>query len=183
VTVARAADVEAGRAQAQACAHCHGPDGNSVLPTAPSLAGQPAFYLHWQLILYRDGRRRDPEMSPFAASLSDADMANLAAFYAAVEPKPRLEASTAGDQAAAGRRLSQLHHCESCHAPELAGTRYAPRIAGLSYEYLLKQLRGFKAQTRGNLDGTMTAAAQLLTDAEIEILARYLASLRPLAQP
>ena len=72
---------------------CHGRDGNSTLPAVPSLAGQPVFYTHWQLILFRDQRRKDPQMSPVAASLSDADMADLAAYYAA-QPlaEPEIEA-------------------------------------------------------------------------------------------
>jgi len=47
------------------------------------------FFTHWQLIKFRDGRRKDPQMSPFAANLSDDDMADLAAHYAAQRPQPR----------------------------------------------------------------------------------------------
>jgi cytochrome c553 len=173
----RAADVEAGRRKAETCAACHGADGNATLPLMPSLAGQPPFYTHWQLLLFRDQRRQDPQMSPFAATLSDADVADLAAYYASVKPKSRPAAG--GDpETSAGRRLAQVHRCDSCHAAELPGPRYTPHLAGQSYEYLLKQLRGFKARTRGELDGaTMTSVAQPLSDEEIETLARYFAAL------
>jgi cytochrome c553 len=77
---AAAADVEAGRRKAEACAGCHGLEGHGTMPGTPSLAGQPAYFTHWQLIKYRDGRRQDPQMSPFAKNLTDEDMGDLAAF-------------------------------------------------------------------------------------------------------
>ncbi|HYS94314.1 MAG TPA: c-type cytochrome, partial [Candidatus Acidoferrales bacterium] len=61
---AHAADVEAGKRKAEACGACHGADGNATIPGTPSLAGQPVYFTHWQLIKYRDGRRKDPQMSP-----------------------------------------------------------------------------------------------------------------------
>ncbi|MGH7318084.1 MAG: c-type cytochrome, partial [Candidatus Rokuibacteriota bacterium] len=78
----RAGDVEVGRRKAEPCAVCHGADGNATMSGVPSLAGMPAFHTHWQLIMFRDGRRRDAQMSPFAAHLSDEDMAVLSAYYA-----------------------------------------------------------------------------------------------------
>src|SRR5262245_50792223 len=88
-TDTRSADLEAGRKKAEPCAACHGPDGNAAVPGMPSLAGMPPFYTHWQLIMYRDGRRRDPQMTPFGVNLTDADMADLAAYYAAQTPRRR----------------------------------------------------------------------------------------------
>jgi cytochrome c553 len=158
------------------CATCHGADGNSANPRAPSLAGQPLFYLHWQLMLFRDKRRVDPEMSPFAANLTDDEMGNLAAYYTAQAPKPPPGRPRDPQKIAAGRVASERYHCVSCHAPGFTGQQYAPRLVGLSYEYLLRQLRGFKAQTRGELDGTMTTAAQPLSDQDLENLAHYIAS-------
>src|SRR5262245_24493604 len=88
---------DAGRKKSEPCAACHGAEGNSSNPTVPSLAGQPAFYIHWQLNLYRDKRREDPQMSPFAANLSTEDMADLAAYYSALTPRPRPAASTSAE--------------------------------------------------------------------------------------
>src|SRR5215510_5275398 len=173
-----AGDVEGGRKKAEACGACHGVDGNATVPVVPSLAGQPPFYTHWQLSLFRDGRRKDPQMSPLAANLSDVEMADLAAYYASQKPKPRPSAAGDAEAMAAGQRRAQLHHCASCHAQNLTGPRYTPHLAGQSYEYLAKQLREFKARTRGELDGaTMTSAVQPLTEQEVEILARYFANL------
>jgi cytochrome c553 len=172
-----AADLEAGRRQASAvCASCHGADGHSTNARAPSLAGQPVFYLQWQLILFRDKRRVDAEMSPFAASLTDAQMGDLAAYYAAQTPAPPPSGSSDPEKMEAGRAAAERYHCVSCHAKDFTGQQYAPRLAGLSYEYLLRQLRGFKAQTRGELDGSMATAAQPLSEQDIENLAQYIAS-------
>jgi cytochrome c553 len=182
LSVARGADVAAGQRKAQACAACHGPDGNATQPAMPSLAGQPIFYTHWQLMLFRDGRRKDPQMSPFAASLTDADMTDLAAYYAGQTPRRRPSAGGGADALASGRQLAEVHHCASCHSPDLAGPRYTPHLGGQSYDYLVKQLREFRARTRGELDGaTMTSAVQTLRDQDIEILARYFADLPPAA--
>jgi cytochrome c553 len=177
---AGAADLEAGRRKAQPCAACHGPDGNASISGTPSLAGQPVYFTHWQLIKFRDGRRNDPEMSPFAKSLSDTDMADLAAYYEAQHPRPR-QATTDPSKVAAGQRLAALHHCSSCHRPGFTGQQQVPRLAGQDYAYLLKLLRGFKAKTASDLDGTMTIATQPLTDEDILNLVHFLASLG--AQP
>lgn len=175
---ASAADLEAGRRKSAPCAACHGPDGNATAPGTPSIAGQPAFFTHWQLIKYRDGRRRDPQMSPLAEKLSDADMADLAAFYAAQPPRAR---GSVVDPAkvAAGRPLADRHHCTSCHTPALTGQQQVPLLAGQDLQYLLKLLHGFRNGTASDLDGTMTMAARPLTTGEVEALAHYIASLTP----
>jgi len=178
-TDAGAADLEAGRKKAAPCAACHGPDGNAVIPGTPSLAGQPVYFTHWQLIKFRDGRRKDPQMSPFAQNLTDADMADLAAYYEAQPLRPRPPASTDPTKVAAGKQLADLHHCSSCHRPGFTGQQQAARLAGQDSDYLLKLLRGFKAKTASDLDGTMTVAAQPLSDEDIQNLVQFLASLRP----
>jgi len=171
-----AADVEAGRRKAEACVACHGPDGNATIPGTPSLAGQPVFFTHWQLIKFRDGRRKDAQMSPFAKDLTDTEMADLAAYYSKQTARPR-PATTDPDKVAEGKRLATLHHCASCHRPDLTGQQQVPRLAGQDYDYLLRLLRGFKAKTASDLDGTMTMAAQPLRDEDIVSLVHFLASL------
>ena len=173
---ASAADLEAGRRKSEPCAACHGRDGNSTIPGTPSLAGQPVFFTHWQLIKFRDGRRKDPLMSPFAQSLSDTDMADLAAYYEAQRPRQR-PAKIDSEKVAAGRELAALHHCTSCHKPGLVGQQQVPRLAGQDFDYLLKLLRGFKAKTASDLDGTMTMAAQPLQEQDVLNLVHFMASL------
>jgi len=84
------ADVQAGRAKAKMCAVCHGEFGVSILPNAPNLAGQPEIYLAEQLKAYRSGKRLDETMRVVAKPLTDADIADLSAWFAsiAIETKP-----------------------------------------------------------------------------------------------
>ena len=159
-----------------ACATCHGSDGNSRIPGTPSLAGQPAMFTHWQLIKYRDGRRKDSQMSPFAERLTDEDMADLAAFYAAQKPARR-PAQLDPQKVEDGRKAAVYYQCTSCHRTNLAGHEQIPRLAGQDLDYLRRLIRGFKEKTASDLDGTMTMAAVPLRDDDIEILAQYLASL------
>jgi len=173
-----AADLEAGRRKAVSCVACHGPDGNSTNPTVPSIAGQVGIYLHWQLLLYRDKRRADPQMAPIAAALSETDMADLAAFFAAQRPAPPRATPPDAPRVETGRRLAESYHCNECHGRDFAGREYAPRLRGLSREYLVAQMRGFKARTRGDLDGAMTQAAQPVADADIEPLADYIGAVK-----
>jgi cytochrome c553 len=86
---AAAQDVAAGRRKAVACQACHGLDGLARLPDAPNLAGQPAGYLVRELRNYRAGTRRNEVMSLAAKSLTDEDIADLAAYYAAIEIEVR----------------------------------------------------------------------------------------------
>lgn len=171
---ARGADLDAGRVKAEPCAHCHGADGNATIAGTPSLAGQPAWFTHWALFKYRDGRRNDPVMSPFAVNLTDADMADLAAYYAAQTPRPRPQ-SIDPEKAAEGERLAKAHQCTQCHRPDLSGQHQVPRLAGQDLDYLRKMLRAYKAQTAGDLEGLMTQAAQPLSEADIERLVHFMA--------
>ena len=87
---AAAADVAAGRQKAQqVCAVCHGPVGVAVAPQTPNLAGEPADYLTVQLKAFRSGARRHEVMAVIAKSLSDADIDNVAAWFASI----RIEAT------------------------------------------------------------------------------------------
>lgn len=174
----RAADVESGQSKSQPCAGCHGADGNATITGTPSLAGHPAYYTHWQLLMFRNEKRRDPQMTPMATNLSDDDMADLAAYYAAQPSRPRqgrptMDAATRET----GERLTATHHCTSCHGPGLMGQQAVPRLVGQDQAYLLKRLRGYKTETTSDLEGQMTMAAQPLTMDDIEMLAKYIASL------
>ena len=83
--VAVAGDVAAGKAKAATCAGCHGADGISAVPTYPNLAGQKEAYLVATLKGFRDGTRKNATMNPMAKPLSDADIDNLAAYYASLK--------------------------------------------------------------------------------------------------
>jgi cytochrome c553 len=78
-----AADVDAGRSKSATCAACHGPTGRSTNPLWPNLAGQNEAYLVKQIKAFKTGERTDPNMNAMVAALSDEDIADLAAFFAA----------------------------------------------------------------------------------------------------
>lgn len=82
---AAAADAAAGKAKAMQCAVCHGPTGISSAPDAPNLAGQPAIYVAAQLKAYRSGERKHEVMAVMAKPLTDADIDNLAAWFASIK--------------------------------------------------------------------------------------------------
>ena len=103
-------------------------------------------------------------------------MADLAAYYAAQTPRRR-PAATDPARSRPGGRSPTVHHCTSCHRPGLVGQEQAARLAGQDLDYLLRLLRGFKARTASDLDGTMTMATQPLTDDEIVSLVHFIATL------
>ncbi|TDR17542.1 c-type cytochrome [Marinicella litoralis] len=82
---AMAGDVAAGKAKSAVCAACHGADGISPTPIWPNLAGQKEAYLVKQIKAFKSGERKDPSMAPMVAGLSDADIENLAAYYASLK--------------------------------------------------------------------------------------------------
>ncbi|WP_339723498.1 cytochrome c [uncultured Paraglaciecola sp.] len=81
-----AADIAAGKSKSVTCGACHGNNGISTIPMYPNLAGQKEQYLVLQLKAFRDGERKNMVMAPMSAGLSDTDIANLAAYYASLDP-------------------------------------------------------------------------------------------------
>ena len=171
-----AQDAATGKEKSAACAACHGADGNSTVPQYPILAGQTARYLYLQLKDFKEGRRKDPVMSPMAANLSRQDMFDLAAFYA--EQKPNGQGSK-GDasKVAAGKKVADNALCPMCHLGGFSGQNEVPRVAGQHYEYALKQLLDFKNKRRTNDAGNMTAVVRTISDEDLAAVAAYAASL------
>ena len=176
VALPAAADIAAGEKKAAVCAACHGEAGNSTNPQWPSLAQQPAQFISTSLFMFREGNRKNDLMTPMAKPLSNAEMNDLAAYFAAQKAAPPKHKSKP-ENVAAGPGLAKKFNCSQCHGPQLLGQQHIPRLAGQQYDYLLEQLKGFKAQTRADIDGNMTSAAQALTMQDIELLADYLAGL------
>lgn len=85
MTAQAAGDIAAGKIKAKMCAACHGLDGLSKAADAPNLAGNGELYLTGQLKAFRSGARKHPQMSVIAASLSEADIADLTAWYSAIK--------------------------------------------------------------------------------------------------
>lgn len=174
--LAQAADIEAGRARAQTCIACHGPGGNSVDPVIPSLAGQPEQALATALYQFREGNRKNPVMSPLTTDMSNTDMNNLAAYFES-EKRAAPTHQTQAENLVLGPTLAKQYNCTQCHGPALMGIQHIPRLASQQHDYLLAQLRSFRAATRADMDGTMTSAVSRLTDPEIVVLVDYISGL------
>lgn len=178
---------EAGAGKAAVCGACHGPGGNSSNPEWPKLAGQHAPYVYNQLKGFKSGERKNPVMTAQAAPLSDQDMKDLAAFFAAQKPQPGVASPDAVSAAQSLYRVGDaargLPACGACHGPEGAGNAAAgyPRIGGQHAQYGALALRGLRADAGIAAPAnraTMAAVAAKLTDAEIEALASYVNGLQ-----
>ncbi len=184
------ADLEKGKATAGAvCAACHMPDGNSMIPDNPILAGQHAAYTKKQLYNFKvkpgakEAERANAIMAGFAAMLSDDDIRNVAAFYASQAAKSagaqRKELVELGSAIyKAGVPSKAVPSCAGCHGPNAAGipAEY-PRLAGQHAKYTESQLVGFRGGVRKN-SAQMTAIAAKMSDAEIAAVSEYIASLK-----
>jgi cytochrome c553 len=171
-----AQDPTRGEQMAQACAPCHGPNGNSTDPRYPILAGQTVKYAYLQLKDYKEGRRLDPGMTPVTANLSKEDMLALAVHFS--EQKPisiRFKPDAA--RAARGKHRADVTLCTSCHQGQYQGQNEVSRLAGQHPQYLKKQMLDFKSRARTNDAGTMTSLSATLSDENIEDIVQYLAGL------
>ena len=175
---AAGADAQAAKAKAeQLCSSCHGEHGNPLAPQIPILSGQTARYLYIELRDFKVGRRTDPIMSPIAEALSKDEMLDLADYFAAQAP---VAAEFKSDRARVVKGAAKATEtlCTMCHLGGLTGQNEIPRLAGQQPEYVLKQLRAFKARERSNDGGNMQSVAQTLTEEDIVNLTHYVADLR-----
>lgn len=169
------------------CDSCHGANGNSETSEWPSLAGQSATYLARQMELFRSGDRPSLEMQPIAKTLSDADIADLAAHYSG---QTAITSSAMSDEAKAGESLYRdgdsergIPACRSCHGPAGEGNPATadPAVRGQQPGYSIRQLEAYAKRTRyasgaqenANLE-IMYQVAEKLTPEEIRSLAAYL---------
>ena len=195
IAVAASGDADAGKAKAATCAACHGADGIGASDSFPNLAGQHADYIVKQLNAFKTGDRKDPLMAPMAATLSEQDMADLAAHFSGL---PRNGASKDSDSAnasgaassapvayvpnpAAGKSLYELGDasrsigaCIGCHGSEgNSEVLIYPNLANQHPEYIAKQLMNFKHKDRVNY--AMNQFAGSMTQDDIADMAAYFA--------
>ena len=160
----------------ETCGVCHGVDGNSPAAAFPNLAGQNARYLYLQLKDFKEGRRNDPLMSPIAKQLEKKDMQALAKHFSEQKLKP-LSFKSDNTRATAGKKIADDALCPMCHLGGLIGQNEIPKVAGQHPEYVRKQLTDFRARTRTNDAGNMTAYSSNLSDEDIENLVHYIGTL------
>jgi cytochrome c553 len=182
-----------GEAKAALCMACHGPNGNSVNPEWPRLAGQSAVYIAEQLRLFKAGVRDNPVMKPLAASLSDQDINDVAVYYEAQTPtgleadpsywKPGQAIYLSGD---AGRGVPA---CVACHGPVGRGNLAAgyPALRAQQSVYVVKQLNDYANGTRYTGPNPppsdpnsvmMLTLAKRMTPEEIRDVASYVQGMR-----
>lgn len=174
VAYAAKGDAKAGEEKAAACMGCHGADGNSEVPSFPSLAGQYAAYTAKQVMDFIKETRTDETMAPMAAAAGEyQDALDIGAYF----EKQKLAKGTPGPNAAKGKQVYAQYNCASCHGESGKGKGMAmfPVINSQHKDYLVKTLTDFKTGDRKN-DATtmMSAIAKKMSEAEIDAVADYL---------
>ncbi|MCG2595540.1 cytochrome c4 [Ramlibacter sp. XY19] len=169
-------DAGRGGTLAQRCTMCHGARGVSA-SDVPNLAGQYSEVTYKQLVDYKDGTRRHTLMQALAKGMSDADIRDLAAFYAQLpRPSPAPEAVEAPQLVKVGDPLRNVPPCVSCHGG-IDKKPGSPWLEGMPQAYLAAQTQAFaKGERRNDPHGVMRNIARQMSPEEIEASARYYAS-------
>jgi cytochrome c553 len=170
VAPAHPGNAAAGKSKSEACAGCHGNAGVSLGLAGPTLAGQDEGYLVEALTAYKTGRRNNALMKAMVASLSDGDIANVAAYYAGLKCEVALNASA---QMAAARKAG-ASVCTNCHgANGISADHVAPNLAGQSKSYLASAIKSYVSGARVHV--VMYVLANATSDADVEKIASYYA--------
>jgi cytochrome c553 len=167
--VAAASDAHAGQQGAATCAACHGVNGISPNPEWPNLAGQSATYLTRALASFKVGARKNDLMAPMAQPLQDADVRNLAAYFAAQSCK-----APAARAAAVAPAIADLARtCAGCHGESGRGSSNPslPKLAGQNTPYLIAAIKAFKTGQRAS--PSMSEIVGKLADTDIADLSAY----------
>lgn len=167
-------DPARGASKTAACTACHGPEGGKPLAGMPALSGQQEEFLVLQMILLREGLRDVPAMDGMLKAFNDRDLMDIAAYYSAAKPFTSNSPRDA-QRHAAGARLSQAMGCGSCHVAGYIGQRQVPRITNQREDYLAATLKAYRDNRRSGTDTSMNAVMYQATDADIALLAHYLA--------
>jgi cytochrome c553 len=180
-------DAKAGESKIAMCIGCHGIKGYQAsfpeVHKVPMISGQGAKYVTSALAAYKKGDRKHPTMRGIADSLSDQDMADVAAYY---EQHGKTDAAPAAkpvrEPSAAVAGLLKKGACVSCHGDNFSkpiDPSY-PKIAGQHADYLFVALKSYKTEgtsTWGRTNGVMGGIAKQFSNAELKALAGYVASL------
>lgn len=178
-------DAVAGAQKNALCVGCHGIKGyHTSFPEVhkvPKISGQGAGYIRAALHAYKSGARKHPSMRTLASSLSEQDMADLAAYYESTGTGATLPATVSAGSAKASELLTQ-GGCASCHGTNLSkpiDPSY-PKIAGQHSDYLYVALRSYKNTDKpmiGRGHPVMGGIAKQFSDADLKVLANYVGGL------
>lgn len=167
--------IQAGKAVAGSCSGCHGETGVSSMAGMPSLVALDPKHFYDATLAYKTGQRKHDMMKTIAAGMSDADLKNVALFYALQKPA-RAKTPVAGDEAAGARAAAA---CAGCHGDKgVTSTATVPNLAGQDAEYFIEAMRAYKSGQRN--DETMKGAAAGVDAATVKNLAAYYAKQQPL---
>lgn len=161
------------------CALCHGEKGRAGNARYPSLAGLSTEYLEAQLHAFAHKQRKHPQMSPLAAGLGNAQIAQLAAYYARQTPSRNPDFMIAPPLAERGKALITTNGCATCHGEQLSGTARGPLLAGQGAIYLADQLMAYKRGERHDPTRAMNGIANAMSAQQIQAVADYAARLPP----
>jgi cytochrome c553 len=166
--------VSAGKAAAASCVGCHGDHGTSKIAGTPNLSGLDSKYLASALKAYRSGQRKEMTMKAMVASLSDADIDNIALYFALEKPA-RAQTPAPGDQAAGKAAAAG---CVGCHGELGVSTSPAtPSLAGQDAQYFAAAVKAYK--TSGRSDDTMKGVAGSIEDGAVKDMAAFFAAQQP----
>lgn len=177
-------DPVAGKEKSFLCQGCHGADGVSFEPVIPKLAGQYGKYIAKQVRDYQAGTRSHPIMNAMAATVNDADLADVVAYFAS---QPKMKGSSGANNPVGediflhGDTAKGRIACYGCHGLNGKGTgpksSMYPVLGGQQKEYIRGQLTNFRGGYRTNSpNGIMNLMTKQLTDAEIDALAEYISA-------
>lgn len=179
-------DPAAAKTKIAMCIGCHGIMGyQSSFPEihrVPMISGQSAKYIEASLQAYRKGDRKHPTMRGIAASLSDQDMADLAAYYEQSGKNLPASKGKTASHAAEAEALLKKGNCASCHGEGLnkpIDPAY-PKLAGQHSDYLLVALKAYQTDNNGKVgrgNPIMAGQAKQFTLAELKVMANYIGSL------
>lgn len=182
-------DAAAGQAKAEVCIACHGAAGISVVPIFPNLAGQRAEYLYWSLIGFQREARAESPMTAITADLADADLRDLAVYFASM---PTATSKAAGSRNTRGQSLflsgdpaKGIPPCQACHGANADGNpraadevayRTYPGLRGQHADYIVQKLKDYRdgKHTLTSTDLIMQGVARMLDDDSMRDIATWL---------
>lgn len=161
----------------QACAGCHGPDGNSVTAGTPSIAGQPKIFLENYLVMTREGLRGNDVMRALLKGVPDRELVALADHFSKLKsgsPAAKRDAKLFNR----GRDIAAKNRCANCHEKTFHGREQMPRLAGQREEFLAEVMLQYRQNRRPGGDTLMTAALYGIPEADFKALAHYFSRLK-----
>ena len=183
---AQAQDAKAGEKKVAMCIGCHGIPGYQAsfpeIHKVPMIAGQNAKYIASALAAYKKGDRKHPTMRSIATTLTEQDIADIAAFYEQQGKDGEAPAQLAGEPPAEAAELLKKGNCASCHGANFSkpiDPSY-PKPAGQHADYLYVALKAYQTDKNpqvGRNNAIMAGMARPFTHAELKVLTAYLASL------